>query len=606
MFVVFEGIDGSGKTTVSSKVARALRARGIEVEHVREDGVYSSTLVSRMREFGKDSRNLTMEPLAELLLYCARDAQLLAEHIRPALDRGALVFADRYLYSHRVLAEMGRLLPADQVRPVIETVSGGLWPDLVVLMDVDPFVARARRQVSKLLRKAGPRKPKRKNAVGGSRKGLAGVGIQHRMRAGYLSLADEDPERWMVIDNSDPTSPKSKLKAVAATIADTIAHMWQTWQERSGAKAPSRPARPRPRPRLPLDSLSAGRDAFYAAVQARARRERDVAAYFLAGLSGDRAFELRHEWADDSPHAVAYGLRGLGDDRAWELRELLRFDAPHHVARSLAGPEVEGARAAAMREALFSSQPEAVLGTLGGNDSHEAWRLRERYIARGEEYGEPSYLGRVVASLRGIEGDRAWALRERLAAGARDEAGDDLVMASHLVKSLRGMAGERAWELRRRYLDLVPAVALASLAGLEGERAWELRQRYVERAPKIVLRSIDGSRDPRAYALRAAHAPRIKEALDSMIGLDDDEAWAIRRDNRDIWPSTAVKSLGLLGASERGRDLARYALAHHPANISLLKHSARLCERIEEASGGSKSGEVVDLEPRGDMARDEI
>ena len=69
MFVVFEGIDGSGKTTVSNLVAKALRTRGIDVDHIREGGEFASPLVSRMREFGKDTRNIELRPLPEFLMY---------------------------------------------------------------------------------------------------------------------------------------------------------------------------------------------------------------------------------------------------------------------------------------------------------------------------------------------------------------------------------------------------------------------------------------------------------------------------------------------------------------------------------------------------------
>ena len=149
MFVVFEGIDGSGKTTISSRVAKRLRAQGVPVEHVREDGEFASPLVRRMREFGKDPRNLALEPMAEVLLYLAREAQTLSELTRPALQRGVdLVFADRYLYSYEVLGCHGRGLPEAPVRAAIDAVAGGLWPDLVVLIDCDPHIARARRRAA--------------------------------------------------------------------------------------------------------------------------------------------------------------------------------------------------------------------------------------------------------------------------------------------------------------------------------------------------------------------------------------------------------------------------------------------------------------------------
>ena len=103
MFIVFEGIDGSGKTTISNRVAKNLREKGIDVEHVREGGEFASPLVSRMREFGKDPRNMAMDPYTELLLYVARESQLLHECTRPALEKNEVVFADRYLYSYDCL-----------------------------------------------------------------------------------------------------------------------------------------------------------------------------------------------------------------------------------------------------------------------------------------------------------------------------------------------------------------------------------------------------------------------------------------------------------------------------------------------------------------------
>ena len=84
MFIVFEGIDGSGKTTISNKVAKALRAEGAIVEHVREGGAFASSVTQGIRDFCRDARNLALVPRAELLLYVAREIQLLEEVILPA------------------------------------------------------------------------------------------------------------------------------------------------------------------------------------------------------------------------------------------------------------------------------------------------------------------------------------------------------------------------------------------------------------------------------------------------------------------------------------------------------------------------------------------
>lgn len=582
MFVVFEGIDGSGKTTISNMVAKRLRARGIEVEHIREGGSYTSSLVNRMREFGKDCRNLAMAPLTELLFYTARDAQLMAESIRPALDRGTLVIADRYLYSYEVLGRDGRGLPDAQVRAVIDAVSGGIWPDLVLLMDVDPQLARARRQVGKLGKKAAGES----SSVSGSRKGLQGIGTQHRLRDGYLAVAAREPERWVVVDNSDPHAPESTLKAIVSRLADLIADMWKG-HNAVAAPAPAlghstKPAAPAESGIAPasaawavtpaspaISDMAGARHAFYQAMRARGEREVAVAAYFLAGLDDDTAWELRDAWAAHAADAIAYGLRGIGSERAWSLRRRLMDTASYHVARSLDGLAVEGEQADAIRAMLWEREPLAILATLDGNDSQAAWSIREHLMSTHE----PAVLG----SLKRLDGARAWALRRRYWQSIGGSDASDPVAITPLVDSLRGLDGDEAWSIRDGYLELVPTAVLASLAEVTSERSWDLRLRLVERAPKIAFRTLSGSVDPRAWELRAAHAPRVKEALDSMSGLGGDQAWAIRRQCRDIWPSTIVKSLGPLGLEEPGRALVLDVLARYPDNVSLLKHITKLC-----------------------------
>jgi dTMP kinase len=559
MFVVFEGIDGSGKTTVSNKVAKVLRRRGLEVEHVREGGEFASPLVSRMREFGKDPRNMAMAPLTELLFYVARDAQLLAECIQPALKRGGLVFADRYLYSYEVLSHFGRGLPMAQIRPLLDAVADGMWPDMVVLMDIDPFVARARRRLSKLDKRAKGGKPETS-----SRKGLQGAGTQFRLREGYLALAARDPERWLVVDNSDVLGPDSRLEAIVERIANAIERAWhgtRVSEVIADARVSVAPAIRTARP-----DFESSRAAFYRIIEARAERELPVAAYFLAELEDDHAYDLREQWLDEVPHIIASGLRGLADERAWAMRELLVDRSPYHVTRSLDGLEVEGARADEMRTRFVATQPRAVLATLDGSDTAAAWDIRERLA--------DDYLPEVVASLKRLDSERAWNLRARFEAGTSDP-----MEMSYLVDSIRGLGDDRAWGIRDRYLDVLPIEVLWSLHGIQDARSWSLRSRYASQAPKIVLRTIDGIDEPRAWALRRVYAPRVNEALDSMVGLDGDVAWAIRSECLDVWPSTAVKSLGPLVQTARGREMVVAALMRYPDNVSLLKHVTRLAEQ---------------------------
>src|SRR3954469_20620940 len=104
MFIVFEGIDGSGKTTISNRVAEVLREQGATVRHVREGGRFASAVTQSIRDLCRDARNVALSPRAELLLYLAREVQLLDEALAPALSECDVVIADRFIYTADVLA----------------------------------------------------------------------------------------------------------------------------------------------------------------------------------------------------------------------------------------------------------------------------------------------------------------------------------------------------------------------------------------------------------------------------------------------------------------------------------------------------------------------
>ncbi len=577
MFVVFEGIDGSGKTTVSNLVATALRARGIEIDHIREGGEFASPVVSRMREFGKDTRNIALRPLPEFLMYVARDAQLLAESINPALSRGGLVFADRYLYSYEVLGHYGRGLELEQVRPIIESVAAGVWPDLVVLMDVDPHLARARRQVSKLRSKA-ERGGRGTGGGGGSRKALGGVGMMHRLREGYLRLAAREPKRWLVIDNCN-----SDLSLVVERVTEAIASLYEgasTAQVVTGTKVASRVATVAEAP-----TVESARDAFYDMIAQRCESEPAVAAYFLSGLVDEESHSWRVELAEKAPHVIAYGLRALADTGAWELRETLRHASPHFVARSLAGSAVNGKRADTMRRELFSKVPLTVLDTVRGTNTKMAWEFRESLVVR-----QPRA---VVASLRRMNDAQAWSWRDRY---IEDMGGDivykDLLLARPLLESIRGLADERSWHIRERCMDESPVQVLKSISGLSCEESWKLRQEYAALAPKVILRTFDGEDSEVAWSMRRRFASKAKESLDSMKGMDSAAAWSIRDALVEVWPSTVAKSLGRLGGAERGTALLQTLLTKFPDNLSLLKHATQVA--AASATGGAARRKVAD------------
>src|SRR5690606_3336661 len=151
MFVVFEGIDGSGKTTISNLVVQRLERAGLSVKHLRAEGKFVSSVAEAIRGLARDSKNHDLDPHAEFMLYVARDVQLIEEALRDAVRSHDVVIADRFLDTAEVVARFGRGLPARFTRPILEAAAQELAPDLVILVDVDPVLARARRKASKLV-----------------------------------------------------------------------------------------------------------------------------------------------------------------------------------------------------------------------------------------------------------------------------------------------------------------------------------------------------------------------------------------------------------------------------------------------------------------------
>jgi dTMP kinase len=553
MFVVFEGIDGSGKTTISNRVAKNLRARGLKVEHLREGGAFASRVTQGIREFCRDARNMALTPRAELMLYAAREAQLAEEVLRPALERADVIIADRYFYTAEVLAGAGRDLPASEIRPIVETAAAGLWPELAFLIDVDPSVARGRRKVSKMMNPAD-RRPV-------SRKGLTGSGLQVRLRAGYRALAEKDPARWVIVENSD-----ADLDQVVSALTDLIASAHQGGAIPGGllrlGNAPEAvlPAR--------IDSVAEAYRAFLAWVDRRAFHEPLLAAYVLAGISGAEIDARRLALAGAAPRVIARGLRGLSDAVSWRLRRLLLDAAPAEVALSLEDTAAEAGEAWALRELLADTVPAAVAASLEGLDDETAWALRAQLYDRAPDT--------VLASLALLDSPRAWEMRARWLSerGGLDRACDTYERAKALAKSVTGLDGAQAWEMRKATREMAPVAAVTSLKGATSDRSWSWRQKAIGRAPKAVLSTIAGMDDTRAWALRVANARRCREALDSMAGIDHPIAWDLRETCIDIWPANTIKSLGVLVSGQRGHEMLLRALAAHPDQISLLKQAA--------------------------------
>jgi dTMP kinase len=571
MFVVFEGIDGSGKTTLSNRVAAELAAQGITVKHLRAEGKLVSPVAEGIREFARSAQNLTITWQTEFLLYVARDVQLIHEALRPALATHDLVLADRFLYTPEVLGRYVRKLPETFTRPVLEAAADGLQPDLVILIDVDPTLARARRKLRKL-EQAQAKPP--------ARKGLAGAGLQQRLRQGYLALAAEQPERWAVLENRG--SIEQAVERAVALIREAqqggAAPAIQRFRQRaaSGPPAPSRSTAVRPAPTDPSQALAA----FLTLIDELIEREPRVAAYLLGGMHGRGVDERRRSLLERATPALLAALDSLADDESFRLRRLAADQYPAAVLRSL-GQALLSPRGWALWHELAARAPLEALACLGGVDDERAWQLRVSSFDPTSRAGE-----QVVATLGGLDDEQAWQLRERLLSHRSASLETDYELARVLAKSVTSLGSERAWSLRRASRQLAPVAALSSLFGLSDTESWQWRSEALLQAPKVVMGTLRGLTEARAWELRRAVAQDCKEALDGLQGVDAEEAWALRQATRDVWPSTVVKSLGALADQPRGQELLGRQLAQYPDNVSLLKHASSIALGLHRSPRG--------------------
>ncbi|MFN0012217.1 MAG: dTMP kinase [Phycisphaerales bacterium] len=179
-FMVFEGPDGSGKSTQFRRLLELCEAAKVPVSHVREPG--GTVTGERIREVLLDRATTGMTVRCEMLLYMASRAELVEQRILPALSRGDLVLADRFVSSTLAYQGAAGGLPAADIAAVARVATRGLVPDLVLLFDIDQ--AAAARRLSPLL----------------DRMEAKGAAFHERVRQGYLDLAKADPRRFAVID----------------------------------------------------------------------------------------------------------------------------------------------------------------------------------------------------------------------------------------------------------------------------------------------------------------------------------------------------------------------------------------------------------------------
>jgi len=199
-YIALEGVEGAGKSTVAGALRRRLAQRGFDVVAVREPG--GTATGERIRSLVLDHGG-EVGGWTEALLFAAARAQLAAEVVAPALAAGSWVVGDRSVYSSLAYQGVGRRLGLDGVRTVNELGLSGVWPELVILLRLDPVLGLRREAVR-------------------DRIGSEGIALQARVSQAFDTLAAAEPERFVVVDASQ------RLAAVKAEVCEIVEARWMT------------------------------------------------------------------------------------------------------------------------------------------------------------------------------------------------------------------------------------------------------------------------------------------------------------------------------------------------------------------------------------------
>jgi len=197
MFITLEGPEGSGKTSQLPALAHYLRDAGYEVLVTREPG--GTAVGDQIREVLMSLKNVAIVPRTEILLFLAARAQHVDSLIRPALEAGKLVLCDRFSDSTLAYQGYGHKTDLETLRSLLNFSTGGLIPDLTLLLDLPVEIGFER---------------KRDNSAEWNRLDAYDQAFHQRVRQGYLDLAAAEPDRWIVID---ATKSKNEVQLAMRT-----------------------------------------------------------------------------------------------------------------------------------------------------------------------------------------------------------------------------------------------------------------------------------------------------------------------------------------------------------------------------------------------------
>lgn len=186
MFITFEGSEGCGKSSQVARLSRFLQQQGYDILTTREPG--GTPIGEQIRSVISSLQNTEIQQRTEILLFQASRAQLVEQVIRPHLAKGGVVLSDRYADSTLAYQGFGYQRDLVPLRALIQFATGGLKPDLTLLLDVDVEVGLKRR------------------ARGGEWNRLDALQLDfyQRVRQGYFQLVKEEPQRWVIIDAMQP------------------------------------------------------------------------------------------------------------------------------------------------------------------------------------------------------------------------------------------------------------------------------------------------------------------------------------------------------------------------------------------------------------------